>query len=42
MNIIQIFSDADDFCQGFIPDWEQRQLEPNEKNENKSQGAFSL
>ena len=35
MNIIQIFSDADDFCQGFIPDWEQRQLEPNEKTKTR-------
>ena len=26
MNETQIFCDADDFCQGFIPDCEQRQL----------------
>jgi len=42
MNVTQIFCDADDFYQRFIPDWEQRQLEPDEINENKSQGAFSL
>jgi hypothetical protein len=30
MNVTQLFCDADDFCQGFIPDWEQSQLEPDE------------
>ena len=30
MNVTQIFCDADDFCQGFIRNWEQRQLEPDE------------
>ncbi len=32
MNVTQIFCHADDFCQGFIPDWEQRQLEPDEND----------
>jgi Transposase DDE domain len=31
MNVTQIFCDADDFCQGFIPDWEKTRLEPEEK-----------
>jgi hypothetical protein len=31
MNVTQIFCDADDFCQGFIPDWEKTLLEPEEK-----------
>ena len=36
MNVTQIFCDADDFCQGFIPDWEQRQLEPDEKTKTRA------
>jgi len=36
MNVTQIFCDADDFCQGFIPDWEQRQLEPEEKTKTRA------
>ena len=35
MNVTQIFCDADDFCQEFIPDWEQRQLEPDEKRKQE-------
>jgi len=31
MNVTQIFCDADDFCQGFIPNWEKTQLEAEEK-----------
>ena len=27
MNVIQIFCDADDFCQKFIPNWKKTQLE---------------
>jgi hypothetical protein len=36
MNVTQIFCDADDFCQGFIPNWEQRQLEPDEKTKTRT------
>ena len=36
MNVTQIFCDADDFCQRFIPDWEQRQLEPDEKTKTRA------
>ena len=31
MNVTQIFCDADDFCQGFIPNWENTRLESEEK-----------
>jgi len=36
MNITQIFCDADDFCQAFIPDWEKTQLEPDEKTKTRA------
>jgi len=36
MNVTQIFCDADDFCQRFIPDWEQRQLEPDEQTKTRA------
>ena len=31
MNVTQIFCDADDFCQRFIPDWKKARLEGEEK-----------
>jgi hypothetical protein len=31
MNVTQIFCDADDFCQKFIPSWEKSRLESREK-----------
>ena len=36
MNVTQIFCDADDFCQGYIPDWEKTQLEPDEKTKRRA------
>ena len=36
MNITQIFCDADEFCQAFIPDWEKTQLEPDEKTKTRA------
>ena len=36
MNVTQIFCDADDFCQGFISDWEKTQLEPEEKTKTRA------
>jgi hypothetical protein len=36
MNVTQIFCDVDDFCQGFIPDWEKTQLEPDEKTKTRA------
>lgn len=27
MNLTQLFCDADDFCQRFVPEWEKTQLE---------------
>ena len=32
MNVTQIFCDADDFCQRFIPDWKKARLEGEEKS----------
>ncbi len=31
MNVTQIFCDADDFCQIFLPDWKKARLEGEEK-----------
>lgn len=31
MNVTQLFCDADDFCQGFIPNWQETRPEPEEK-----------
>ena len=31
MNLTQIFCDADDFCQKFIPEWKKTRLEGEEK-----------
>ena len=36
MNVTQIFCDVDDFCQGFIPDSEKTQLEPDEKTKTRA------
>ena len=36
MNITQLFCDVDDFCQGFIPDSEKTQLEPDEKTKTRA------
>ena len=36
MNVTQIFCDVDDFCQGFIPDWEKTQLESEEKAKTRT------
>jgi hypothetical protein len=36
MNVTQIFCDADDFCQGFIPNWEKTQLEAEEKAKTRT------
>ena len=36
MNVTQIFCDADDFCQRFIPDWKKAQLEGEEKTATRA------
>ena len=36
MNVTQIFCDADDFCQEFIPNWEKTQLEAEEKAKTRA------
>ena len=36
MSLTQLFTDVDDFCQWFIPKWEQNQLENGEKKRNRS------
>ena len=35
MNVTQIFCDADDFCQGFIPSWEKTRLESEENTRTR-------
>ena len=36
MSLTQLLTDVDDFCQGFIPKWEQNQLENGERKRNRS------
>ncbi len=36
MNVTQIFCDADDFCQEFIPNWEKTRLEEEKKGDEKT------
>ena len=36
MNVTQIFCDADDFCQRFIPDWKKARLEGEEKTPTRA------
>ncbi len=42
MNVTQLFCDADDFCQEFIPILGENTVGSRGKGENKGQGAFSL
>ena len=36
MNVTQVFCDADDFCQEFIPNWEKTRLEDEKKEDKKT------
>jgi hypothetical protein len=36
MNVTQIFCDADDFCQSFIPNWNKTQLEERKHGDEKT------
>lgn len=40
-SLVELFCDVDDFCQKFIPDWEQQQLESGERRRRRC-GQLSL
>ncbi|MDD2816814.1 MAG: hypothetical protein PHP00_13955 [Thiotrichaceae bacterium] len=37
MNLTRLFCEVDDFCKGFIPEWEKTQLDEGGKKRRRAQ-----